>query len=228
VTRTGLCAAAAIAALVGTAGVSSAATSVETYPPVRDPQLPTAGGVFVRGDDHDNFVRVDYRSESNEFLILDAIRRMKLRPGQAQVEPCRLHPRRGLALCPKPGPNDRVAAITVRLRAGDDGLRPRPGVRTPIAANGGRGADEVEGGGGDDVLKGGPDADVVRGLDGDDNLTGGEGDELLGGQGDDVILADYGTAEAAIDCDAGEDRAFVDAGDPPTVDCEQVTVRDPQ
>jgi len=208
------------AAILAGAGAAAASTSVETFPP--EPQL--AGGVFVRGDDSGNAVSIGYRAKTDEFTVRDSRRNLKLRPGDTGAEPCRLVATR-VARCPNPSRSAAAAAVTVRLRGGEDLLISQEGFATPIAVNGGTGIDEIHGNAGDDVIVGGPGADILRGHDGDDNLTGRRGDELYADDGDDVILADYGDRERLIDCGPGEDRAFVDSADVETVGCETVEER---
>ena len=223
--RAGFAAAAALAVLAGT-GSSAADTSLEIYPPERDGRFPTRGGLFVRGDSGGNRVQVSYLSGREAFEVRDSRSRLKLRTGDPEAERCRLLTRHR-ARCANPEPTPERAAITVPLRKGPDVLLPARGLTTPIAVSGGPGVDTIDGALGDDVLKGGGAArDVVRGHAGADNVLGGEGDILSGGRGPDVILADYGTVEGSINCGSGQDRAYVDAADAPTANCEQVTVRD--
>jgi Ca2+-binding RTX toxin-like protein len=209
-----------VAALAG-AAPSQAATSVGTYPPVREPHAHVAGGVFIRGDSLSSQVRVGYDAGADEFVVQDSRRPLKIRPRDGAPEQCRLISRH-VARCPNPERSVTAAAVTVRLRAGPDFLLPKRSLTAQIAANGGPGVDEVNGAAGEDFLTGGPGTDVVRGLAGDDELLGKAGDVLSAGDGDDTILADFGSLERSIDCGAGEDRAFVDPDDVETFGCETV------
>ena len=70
--------------------------------------------------------------------------------------------------------------------------------------HGGAGADKVEGGTGNDVIVGGPGADVLSGGPGNDDINGHDG------------YIDH------ITCGPGADKAFVDANDVVSSDCEHV------
>ncbi len=67
-----------LAVLAG-AGSSAADTSLEIYPPDRDPDFPTRGGIFIRGDSLDNRVTVKYLDGREEFEVRDARSRLRLR-----------------------------------------------------------------------------------------------------------------------------------------------------
>ena len=224
--RRAACAAAAALAILAGTGSSAADTSLEIYPPERDGDFQTSGGIFVRGDSLGNRVRVDYLPGREAFEVRDSRSRLKLRTGDLQAERCRLITRH-IARCANPEPTPERAALTIPLRMGADILLPARSLRTPIAAGGGPGIDTINGALGDDVLKGGGGGgDLVRGHAGADNILGGEGDVLSAGRGADVILADYGTVEGSINCGSGQDRAYVDAADAAAIRCEQVIVRD--
>jgi Ca2+-binding RTX toxin-like protein len=100
-------------------------------------------------------------------------------------------------------PRNRLLAINVRARAGDDSVRVDDGngaftdaVPTTIA-----------GGDGDDSLNGGLGAETFRGNDGNDAVDGGRGDDTAYlGDGDDSFPWDPGEGSDVIEGGAGDDR----------------------
>lgn len=92
------------------------------------------------------------------------------------------------------GAGDCSGAITL-VRATAGGHDDQVVNSTPVTSTlyGGAGEDTLQGGSANDILSGGPGADVMKGL-----------------NGDDVLRTDDLTSDAAIDCGAGTDKAYLD------------------
>ena len=115
--------------------------------------------------------------------------------------------------------------------AGDDGLDGGP---SRDALSGGDGDDVLLGGRGRDKLVVGPGRDRAKGGRGDDDIenqsdVGGIDadllpDEIFGGAGDDSISVGQQLRGDRVDCGAGRDDVFKDAGDV-SLDCERTDFR---
>jgi hemolysin type calcium-binding protein len=113
-----------------------------------------------------------------------------------------------------------IGAMEARLGAGNDTARIQGEDGTNVYIGDASGI-SLYGDAGADRLFGGADTELLDGGTGDDYLLGGaKGDLFLGGDGNDVLDTRDGLIEV-IDCGAGADRAFVDAGEQPE-GCEQV------
>ncbi|MGI9019187.1 MAG: calcium-binding protein, partial [Solirubrobacterales bacterium] len=105
-----------------------------------------------------------------------------------------------------------AGADQIEAGAGDD------------CARGGRGRDDISGQAGQDIVKGGKAKDRVSGGADDDRVKGNQGDDrLLGGSGADIIR-DLSIGRDIVNCGAGEDVAFLHAGDR-VRNCETVNLR---